>query len=170
MFHEVQIIGYVGREPELRYTTAGKAFCNFSVASSRNVGQGQKETTWFKVTTFDKTAEYCNEHLHKSMKVHVIGRLSCNEQGSPRVFQKQDGTWAATFEVVAEKFQILDWNDPQERPVQGAQAQYQPRQQAQGQQQAQQRQMPQQSAQYAQKPVQKPVQSVQSNYTEDIPW
>ena len=163
MFQEVQIIGYVGREPELRYTPAGKAFCNFSVAANRSFGQGQKETTWFKVTTFEKTAEYCGNNLHKGMKVLVTGRLTSDDKGCPRVFQKQDGTWAATFEVVAEKFQIIDWNQPQEHGTQGAQAQYKPRQQSQAQPQAHQRQMPQQGGQYDRT-------AQNSGYVEDIPW
>ena len=164
MFHEVTLLGTIGREPELRYTADGRACCSFSVASNRAIGNGQKETTWFKVTCWEKTAENAANMAHKGMKVLVIGRLIADkETGSPRLFQKQDGTYAASFELSAREFRIVDFNQGQTQgqPVQ-AQPQYQPRPQAQAQAQvqpSQQRQVPQQTAQYA-----------QSGYQEDIPW
>ena len=109
MFHELNIVGTIGREPELRYSADGKAQCSFSVASNRNLGNGKKETIWFKVTAFEKQAENVSNYAHKGMKILVIGRLVCNEQGSPRTYTKKDGTIGATFEVVIKEFQIIDF-------------------------------------------------------------
>ncbi len=167
MFHEITLIGTVGREPELRYTADGKACCSMSVASNRPTGNGMKETHWFKVTTWEKTAENVSNMVHKGMKVFVIGRLIADkETGSPRLFQKQDGTYAASFEVSAREFRIVDFGNGQAQgqPVQ-AQQQYQPRPQVQ--QQTQQRPAQPQASQQRQAPQ---AQYAQSGYQEDIPW
>lgn len=153
MYQEIQIIGTIGREPELRYTADGKAMSTFSVATNRVIAGGQKETTWFKVTAFDKLAETVSNYAHKGMKVHTVGRLVCDKNnGGPRLYQKQDGTWTAAFEVVAREFRIVDFAG-QGQGQQTQQQQYQPRPQAQ-----------------AQRPVQQQVQPKQADFTEDIPW
>ena len=111
MFHEIHIIGSVGRDPELRYTADGKASCSFSLASNRKLQNGKTETIWFKVTAWDKMAENISNFTKKGMTVHVIGRLVCSEQGTPRTFTKQDGTTVASFEVVAKEFRIIDFKN-----------------------------------------------------------
>lgn len=111
MWHEINIIGTVGREPELRYTADGKASCSFSVASNRKLQNGKQETIWFKVTAWDRMAENISNYCKKGMTVHVIGRLVCTEQGTPRTYTKQDGTTAASFEIVAKEFRIIDFKN-----------------------------------------------------------
>ncbi len=162
MFHEVILVGAIGREPELRYTADGRACCSFSVASNRNIGNGQKETTWFKVNTWEKTAENIASIAHKGMKVLVIGRLIADkETGNPRIFKKNDGTYASSFELSAREFRIVDFGT-QDRMVgqtgQNTQPQFQTWQQS----PVQQNQIAQQSANR--------VQNSQVGFVEDIPW
>jgi single-strand DNA-binding protein len=72
--NRVFIIGNVGKEPELRFTPAGKAVANFSVAT--NLKTADKEITeWFTVVCWDKLAESCNQFVTKGMKVFIEGRL-----------------------------------------------------------------------------------------------
>ncbi len=66
--------GYLGREPELWYTTSGKAVCNFSLAVS-NYYKGQRKMSWFKITALEKLAEEIAEHLNKGDSVIISGRL-----------------------------------------------------------------------------------------------
>jgi single-strand DNA-binding protein len=111
MFHTIIILGNVGRDPELRYTPSGQGVTTFSVASNRqynsNDGQQVKETIWFRVTAWGKTAEICNQYLRKGMRVFIEGRLRPDTNGSPRVFQRADGTTGSSYEVVASTVKFI---------------------------------------------------------------
>lgn len=77
--NKLTLAGRVGKDPELKYTQSGKAYCNFSVANTkygRNyAGDRTDETLWMNVTCWEKTAEFAAEHLHKGSPVIVEGRL-----------------------------------------------------------------------------------------------
>jgi len=112
MYHTLIIVGNVGKDPEMRYTPSGQAVTSFSVATNRQytTGNGEqvKETVWFRVTTWGKQAEVCNQYVKKGMKVLVEGRLTPDkETGGPRVWNRQDGTSAASFEVTAGTVRFL---------------------------------------------------------------
>lgn len=112
MYHTIIIVGNLGRDPEMRFTPSGQAVTNFSVASSRqytaNDGQTVKETIWFRISTWGKQAEVCNQYLRKGSKVLVEGRLVPDkETGSPRVYTRQDGTAGSSFEVSAATVRFL---------------------------------------------------------------
>ena len=111
MFHTIIIIGNLGKDPEMRYSPNGQAVTSFSLASNRtykgNDGQQVKETTWFRITVWGNQAESCNQYLKKGSKVLVEGRLIPDEKGSPRVFQRKDGTYGASFEVNAQTVRFL---------------------------------------------------------------
>ena len=67
MYHKITIVGYLGRDPDMRYTPNGSPVTNFSVATSRKWknadGSQGEETTWFRVTTWLRMAEVCNQFL-----------------------------------------------------------------------------------------------------------
>ncbi len=112
MFHQIIIVGNVGRDAEMRYTPSGQAITSFSVATSREYkdasGESVKETIWFRVSTWGKTAEICNQYVKKGSKVLVEGRLTPDKStGGPRVWTKQDGTAQASFEVTANTVRFL---------------------------------------------------------------
>ena len=112
MWHQLIIVGNVGKEPELRYTPSGQAVTSFSVASNRSytTGNGEQveETVWFRVTTWGKLAEVCNQYVKKGMQVLVEGRLTPDKAtGGPRVWNKSDGNAAASFEVTAGTVRFL---------------------------------------------------------------
>jgi single-strand DNA-binding protein len=112
MYHKLIIVGNLGRDPEMRYTPSGQAVTNFSVASNRTYtgkeGQRVKETIWFRVTVWGKQAESCNNFLQKGKKVLVEGQLKPDENGSPRIWTRQDGSSAASFDVTALTVRFLD--------------------------------------------------------------
>jgi len=98
----------LGADPEQKYTADGKAVTSFSVAASNR----KDETTWFRVSTWDKQAETCNQYLHKGSKVLVEGALRADGAGNPRVYERKDGLgWAASFEVVASSVKFLSGKD-----------------------------------------------------------
>jgi single-strand DNA-binding protein len=112
MFHTILIVGNVGKEPEMRYTPTGQAVTSFSVATNRQytAGNGEqvKETIWFRVTTWGKQAETCKQFVHKGSKVLVEGRLIPDKAtGGPRIWQHQDGSAGASFEVTAGTVRFL---------------------------------------------------------------
>mgnify|MGYP001417504278 CR=1 FL=1 len=112
MYQNLMLIGNLGRDPEMRYTPTGQAVTNLSLATNRQytdaAGQRIKETTWFRVSVWGKTAENCNQYLQKGSRVLVEGRLNPDPAtGSPRVWTRQDGTVGASFEVTAHRVQFL---------------------------------------------------------------
>ena len=107
------IIGHLGRDPEMRYTPAGRPVTNFSVAANRQYtggnGETVKETYWFRCTAWDKQAEVCNQYLRKGSKVFIEGRLTADKSsGGPRIWIKQDGTPQASFELTIITIKFLD--------------------------------------------------------------
>jgi len=112
MYHTVIIVGNVGRDAEMRYTPSGQAVTSFSVATNRqhtaNSGEQVKETIWFRITTWGKQAEICNQYVKKGSKVLVEGRLTPDQTtGGPRIWNDQSGSPRASFEVTANTVRFL---------------------------------------------------------------
>ena len=106
MYSKIIIIGNLGSNPEQRFTPSGDPVTTFSVATSRKYGE-KDETTWFRVSVWGKQAESCNTYLSKGSKVLVEGRLKSNADGNPRVYERKDGTWSASYEITAESVRFL---------------------------------------------------------------
>jgi len=128
MYQKLVLVGNVGKDPEMRYTPSGSAVTSFSMATNSQYtnqgGETVKETTWFRVTSWGKQAEVCNQYVKKGMTVLVEGKLTPDKvTGGPRVYQKQDGTSAASFEVNASTVRFLSHKEagkqdaPAEMPV-----------------------------------------------------
>lgn len=111
MEQNLSIIGRVGRDSEMKYTASGQAVTNFSVAVSKKwtdkEGEKRERTTWFRVSTWGKTAENCNQYVKKGMLVKCDGELIGDEGGNPRTYTKQDGTAGASFELNAHNVLFL---------------------------------------------------------------
>ena len=116
MFQTIIIAGNLGKDPEMRYTPSGQAVTSFSVATERKytVGNGEqvKETVWFRVSVWGNAAEACNKYLKRGAKVLVEGRLTPDKNtGGPRIWNKQDGMPAASFEITAMTVRFLSSRD-----------------------------------------------------------
>ena len=111
MYHKVIIAGYLGRDPEMRYTQDGTPVTNFSVAASRKWtrpdGTKMDETVWFRISAWRQLAELCNEYLQKGRPVLIEGRLRPDENGNPRTFTRNDGSPGASVEVTATTVRFL---------------------------------------------------------------
>ena len=107
MHQKLILIGNLGNDPTMKYTTDGKAVTTFSVAASNR----KDETVWFRVSAWEKQAEVCNQYLHKGSRVLVEGALKADAQGNPRTYERKDGGWAASFEVVASSVKFLSGRD-----------------------------------------------------------
>jgi single-strand DNA-binding protein len=112
MFQTIILAGNLGRDPEMRYTPSGQPVTSFSVATNRqytnNSGETVKETMWFRISVWGKMAETCNQYLKKGSKVLVEGRLTADAAtGGPRIWNSQDGSPRASFEVNAQTVRFL---------------------------------------------------------------
>ena len=107
MHQEVELIGNLGRDPEMRYLADGTPVTTLSVATNRK-WDGGEETVWWRVTCWRKLAEVVAQYLSKGRQVFIKGRMTPDkETGGPKVFQKKDGTWGASYEVTADKVTFL---------------------------------------------------------------
>jgi single-strand DNA-binding protein len=104
-FNRITIVGYLGRDPELRYTPDGTPVCDFSVATTERrkdrSGEPQDITTWFRVTVWRKQAELAGQYLAKGKQVYVEGRLIQKE------YQDRDGNTRYSLEVTASDVQFI---------------------------------------------------------------
>lgn len=105
------IIGSVGQDPEIRYSAAGKAICNISVATNEEwkdkaTGQKQSKTEWHRIVAFDRLAEIMGEYLRQGSSVYIEGKLQTRKW-------EKDGQTHYSTEIVAEQLQMLG-GKPQE--------------------------------------------------------
>ena len=107
MYSKIILIGNVGSS-ELKYTADGKPVLTFSVATSRRRGKDDYETTWFRCTLWGDYAEEAGKRLTKGVRVMVEGQLRPDPAtGSPKVYEKRDGSWGASYEVAVETYRTL---------------------------------------------------------------
>lgn len=103
--NKVMLTGYLGADPEMRYTNSGSAVTTFRVASSRAWksadGQQHDDTEWFRCVAWERLAEICNQYLTKGTRVYVEGRVQT------RKWQDQNGQDRYTTEVIAQDMIIL---------------------------------------------------------------
>jgi len=103
--NKVMIIGYLGRDPEMRYTPSGRPVTSFSVATSRTwtsaEGERREETEWFNVVAWGTLAEICKSHLSKNQQVYIEGRLQT------RGWEDESGKKHFRTELVANEMILL---------------------------------------------------------------
>jgi single-strand DNA-binding protein len=104
-FNKITIVGYLGRDPEIRYTSDGTPVCSFTVATTERKkdksGDFQDVTTWFRITAWRRLAEIANQYLSKGKQVYIEGKLSQSE------YQDKDGNTRTTLEVNCSDLQFI---------------------------------------------------------------
>ena len=99
-FNKVILVGNLGKDPELKQLANGTVVCNFSVATSRRVGD-QDKTTWHNIAAWQKTAENCGKFLKKGSKVCVEGTIDYEE------FTTKDGVKKEVAKINANSVTFL---------------------------------------------------------------
>ena len=113
MYQKITLVGNLGNDPEMRYLPSGSPVTNFSMATNRRwtnqqTGEPGEETVWWRVAVFGPQAEACNQYLTKGRQVLVEGRMRPDPgTGKPRVYQRQDGSMGASYELTANTVQFL---------------------------------------------------------------
>ncbi|MBF1688677.1 single-stranded DNA-binding protein [Selenomonas sp.] len=105
--NRVILIGRLARDPEIRYTQSGKAFCRFTVAVDRRFSraaqqEGQQTADFIPVTCWEKLAEICGNNLTKGRRIGVEGRIQV------RSYDGSDGQRKYATDVVADNVEFLD--------------------------------------------------------------
>lgn len=94
------VCGHLGRDPETRFLPDGKPACQFSLATSRKV-KGEEQTTWWRVSTFGRTAEIAAEYLKKGSAVLIAGEPMLRE------YTTKEGERRTSLEIVADRLTLL---------------------------------------------------------------
>lgn len=148
--NKVILIGNLGQDPEIRYTSGGMAIATLSLATSeswrdKQTGEQKERTEWHRVVLVGKLAEVAGQYLKKGSQVYVEGKLQT------RKWQDQSGQERYTTEVLVDSFtgvmQMLGGNGGGKQ--QGASGQPRPTQQ------------PAQSPAYTEPPI---------DYDDDLPF
>lgn len=107
------LIGRLTKAPELRYTESNKAIANFTVAIDRQYtnSQGEKETDFINIVTFQKQAENVKKYVTKGSQVAIDGRIQT------RNYEDKDGKRVYVTEVIADRMQFLDTKKEEKSPV-----------------------------------------------------
>jgi single-strand DNA-binding protein len=105
--NKVQIIGNLGRDPEVRYSADGAAIANMSLATTsqwkdKETRGKQERTEWHRVVFHGRLAEIVREYTHKGSLVYVEGSLHT------RKWQDKDGSDRYTTEIVGSLLTMLD--------------------------------------------------------------
>jgi single-strand DNA-binding protein len=113
-FNKIIIVGYLGRDPEIRYSGQGTAICDFSVATTERrkdkAGEFQEVTTWFRVSLFGRQAEVAHQYLTKGRQVYVEGSLAQRE------WTDQNGATRTSLEVRGTDIQFISPHSENEQP------------------------------------------------------
>lgn len=105
--NKVLIIGNLGSDPEIKYTSSGSAVANLSIATSerwkdRNTGEQKEQVEWHRVVLFSRLAEIAEQYLKKGSKVFVEGKLQTRD------WEDAEGKKRYTTEVIAREMTMLD--------------------------------------------------------------
>lgn len=104
--NKVIIIGFCGRDPEIRYMPNSDQLTNISVATTeswtdKSTGEKKELTEWHRITFYRKLAEIAGQYLKKGAQVYVEGRLKT------RKYTDKNGIERYQTEIIADQMQML---------------------------------------------------------------
>lgn len=106
--NNIILIGRLTKDPDLRYTQAGKAVCSLTLAVDRPYSGDKKEADFINIIVWNKFGENCAQYLSKGRKVAVQGRLQI------RSYEVDKGQRRYITEVVANSVEFLEFGNKQQ--------------------------------------------------------
>jgi single-strand DNA-binding protein len=105
--NKVEIIGNLGRDPEVRYTSAGDAMCTLSVATTdtwkdKTTGEKREQTEWHRIVYAGRLAEVAGKYLRKGSQIYSEGSLRS------RKWADKDGIEHFSTEIRADVLLMLN--------------------------------------------------------------
>lgn len=116
--NRAEIIGNVGKEPEIRYTQSGDAIANLTIATSskwkdKQTGELKEQTEWHRVVLYKRLAEIAGEYVTKGSKVYIDGQLTT------RKWTDKEGIERYTTEIRGNNLILLGGRSVDGRPQEG---------------------------------------------------
>jgi len=106
-YSKIILVGRLGADVELRYTEQGVPVATFSLAVDDGYGDN-KQTQWYRVTVWRKTAESAAQYLSKGKEVLAEGHMQADKDtGGPRIWTDKQGAARASFEMTADRIVFL---------------------------------------------------------------
>jgi single-strand DNA-binding protein len=105
MLNRVILIGRLTRDPELRYTPAGVAVTQFTLAVDRpftSGGSKEREADFINIVTWRQLAETCANYLRKGRLTAVEGRIQV------RNYDNNEGKRVYVTEIIADNVRFLE--------------------------------------------------------------
>ena len=104
--NKVILVGNLGADPEVRYTTGGACITTIRIATSeswkdKHTGEQQERTEWHRIKFFGRLAEIAGEYLKKGRQVYIDGSLRTDK------YTDKDGIERYTTDVIAGEMQML---------------------------------------------------------------
>jgi len=103
--NKVILIGRLGKDPEVKYTTNGAPVAKFSLATDEvfkdRSGEQQRRTEWHNIVAWNKLAEICGEYLTKGKQVYIEGSIRS------RQWEDQSGNKRTSYEIIARDMKML---------------------------------------------------------------
>jgi single-strand DNA-binding protein len=116
MLNKVMLIGRLGADPEIKYAQSGTPVANLRIATDESYtdrnGQRQDRTEWHTVIAFQRTAEICQQYLHKGSLVYIEGKLQT------RKWQDKNGQDRYSTEIRVDRLQMLERRQEGNAPAQ----------------------------------------------------
>ena len=108
--NKVILVGNLGADPEVRYTTSGTAIASLSIATSeswtdKQSGEKQERTEWHRVKMFGRLAEISGEYLKKGRQVYIEGSLRTDK------YTDKAGVEKYSTDIIASEMQMLGGNE-----------------------------------------------------------
>ena len=118
--NKVILIGNLGKDPEIRYTTHGSVVANFTIATSetwkdKNSGERKQKTEWHRIVFWGSQAEIIGKYLAKGSQVYIEGKIQT------RKYQDNNGQDRYITEVIGKEFLMIGNRQNQNQNQQGGQ-------------------------------------------------
>jgi len=102
--NRVQLIGNLGKDPEIKYTPSGTAVAKLTIATNERYkdkgGEWQDRTEWHNVVLWQRLAEIAGEYLKKGGKVYIEGRLQTRSWDDKQTGQKKYMTEIVASDII----------------------------------------------------------------------
>lgn len=109
--NKVILLGFLGKDPEVKYTQNGNAIANFSLATNEQWkdknGDKQSRTEWHYVTLFGKIGEIAGQYLKKGSQVYIEGKIQSQK------YTGKDGVERTSYNIVGSELKMLGGGENQ---------------------------------------------------------
>jgi len=114
-YNRVILMGFLTYDPEMKYTSNGKAVTNIRMAINNSyttkAGEKKNDATFLNITAWGKLGENCAEYLSKGSHIHVEGRLQSD------FWETENGNKKSAIKIIADKIAFLSTKKGKDKPI-----------------------------------------------------